>query len=369
MNRVALAMLGMLLLLPVGAFAQQAEAEAAKPDEVAKPAEAAKPAEGIVHTVVAGDTLWDLAAKHLGSPWKWSDIWERNRFLTNPHYIYPGVKIVIVPPGPMEITLAQEAAPVSAPAETAAAPAPPVEEVKPAAPPAAPPSVPYLDIKPADYVRAGEFTKVAPKGIGNIQGGQEPKVGFVEGDMVYLALGKEIPEGQLLGVYRVRGPIKGSGGRPVSGYVSYLIGVIQAGPKVEGRVLAKVRQSFEDLTHADLISEEIPAYSSVIIAPGEDGIPSWVIAGRLENKEFAEGDFIYLDSGSSAGVAVGNVFRMFVPTGSASAGVSAPATDILFEAARGVVVRVSPGFSTAYVVNSKQSFAAGVRARRGIPAK
>ena len=352
MDCVALAMLGMLLLLPVEALAQQTEAEAAKPSE------------GIVHTVVAGDTLWDLSAKYLGSPWKWADIWERNRFLTNPHYIYPGVKVVIVPPGAKEITLAQEAASASGPA----APTLPAEELKPAAPPAAPPpSIPYLDIKPADFVRAGEFTKERPGGIGNIGGGQEPKVGFVEGDMVYLTLGKEIPEGQLLGVYRVRGPIQGAGERPVSGYVSYLIGVVQAGSKEKGRVVAKVRQSFEDLTQADLISEEIPAYTSVRIVPGEDGIPSRVLAGRLENKEFSEGDFIYLDNGSSAGVAVGNVFRIFVPTGSASAAESTPATGILYEVAKSVIVRVSPGFSTAYIVSSKESFAAGVRARRGTP--
>jgi len=356
-NMGAFALVGMLILLPIGAFAQQA------------PAETANPSEGIVHTVVAGDTLWDLSAKYLGTPWKWTEIWERNRFLTNPHYIYPGIQVVIVPPGAREFALGQESASASGPAETAAAVAPPVEAVKPAVPPVIPPRVPYLDIKPADFVRAGEFLREAPKGIGNIQGGKEPKVGFVEGDTVYLSLRKEIPADQLLGVYRVRGPIDSSGERSVSGYVKYLIGVIQTGPKVEGGVLAKVRQSFEDLTRADLISEEIPAYTPVRIDPGADGIPSSVIAGRLQNKEFAEGDFIYLDSGSSSGVAVGNVFRVFVPTSSASAAESAPATDILFAVARGVVVRVSPEFSTVYIVSSKESFAAGVQARRGISEK
>ena len=227
-NMGTFAVVCMLILLPVGAFAQQA------------PAETAKSSEGIVHTVVAGDTLWDLSAKHLGTPWKWTEIWERNRFLTNPHYIYPGIRVVIVPPGAREIELGQESASASGPAETAAAVAPPAvvapsaEAVKPAVPPVPPPRVPYLDIKPADFVRAGEFLKEAPTGIGNIQGGKEPKVGFVEGDTVYLSLRKEIPAGQLLGVYRVRGPIDSPGERSVSGYVKYLIGVIQTGPKVEG---------------------------------------------------------------------------------------------------------------------------------------
>jgi hypothetical protein len=230
--------------------------------------------------------------------------------------------------------------------------------------------VPYLDIKPEDFVRAGEFLKEAPKGIGNIQGGKEPKVGFVEGDTVYLSLGKEIPAGQLLGVYRVRGPIDSPGKRSVSGYVNYLIGVIQAVPKVDGQATARVRHSFEDLTRADLISEEIPAYTPVRIDPGADGIPSSVIAGRLENKELAQGDFVYLDQGASAGVAVGNVFRLFVPTGAASGASSSSASGtVLFEVARAVVVRVSSDFSTAYVASGSESFAAGVSARRGIPSK
>ena len=355
-NMGTFAMVGMLIL-PIGAFAQQ------------PPAETSKSSEGIVHTVVAGDSLWDLSAKYLGSPWKWTEVWERNRFISNPHYIYPGIQVVIVPPGAREIALGQESASASGPAETVAPVAPPAAAVKPAVPPVAPPRVPYLDITPADFVRAGEFLKVAPKGIGHIQGGKEPKVGFVEGDTVYLSLRKEIPAGQLLGVYRVRGPIDSSGKRSVSGYVKYLIGVIQAGPKLDGQPTARVRQSFEDLTRADLISEEIPAYTPVRIDPGADGIPSSVITGRLENKELAQGDFIYLDQGSSAGVAVGNVFRLFVPTGSAAGASSSASGTVLFEVAKAVVVRVSPDFSTAYVASGSESFASGVSARRGIPSK
>jgi len=350
---------GMLILLPIGAFAQQAPAESA-----------ARPSEGIVHTVVAGDTLWDLSSKYLGSPWKWTEIWERNRFLTNPHYIYPGIQVVIVPPGAREFALEQEPAAAAGPAETPAAAAPSVEAVQPPVPRVTPPRVPYLDIKPEEFVRAGEFLKDAPTGIGAIMGGKEPKVGFVEGDTVYLSLRKEIPAGQLLGVYRVRGPIDSPGKRPVSGYVKYLIGVIQAVPNVDGQAAANVRHSFEDLTRADLISEEIPAYAPVRIDPGADGIPCSVITGRLWNEELAQGDFIYLDQGASAGVAVGNVFRVFVPTGveSGSEAHSAPGK-VLFEAARAVVVRVSPDFSTVYVASSSESFAAGVSARRGIPSK
>jgi len=117
--------------------------------------------------------------------------------------------VVIVPTGPREIALGQEPASGFGPAEAVAAVTPPVEAVKPRFRPS-PSPVPYLDIKPEDFVRAGEFLKEAPRGSGTSrQGG--PKVGFVAGDAIYLSLRKEIPEGQLLGVYRVRGPIDSPG--------------------------------------------------------------------------------------------------------------------------------------------------------------
>jgi LysM repeat protein len=43
-----------------------------------------------VHVVQPGDTLWDLSAKYLNSPWVWPRVWSYNPHVTNPHWIYPG---------------------------------------------------------------------------------------------------------------------------------------------------------------------------------------------------------------------------------------------------------------------------------------
>ena len=49
------------------------------------------------YTIQKGDTLWDLSQKFLNNPWYWPKIWSLNPGIENPHWIYPGNKLRIVP--------------------------------------------------------------------------------------------------------------------------------------------------------------------------------------------------------------------------------------------------------------------------------
>ena len=47
------------------------------------------------YTIVAGDNLWDLAGRFYGDNFEWRFIWEHNRYIEDPHWIFPGNRLFI----------------------------------------------------------------------------------------------------------------------------------------------------------------------------------------------------------------------------------------------------------------------------------
>lgn len=59
------------------------------------PKEVTVPTGSQLYLVVKGDTLWDLGQSFLGNPFAWPQIWEQNKWVKDPHWIYPGDPLII----------------------------------------------------------------------------------------------------------------------------------------------------------------------------------------------------------------------------------------------------------------------------------
>ena len=72
-----------------------------------------------LHVVRSGDTLWDICFYYFNNPWQWPKVWSYNPQITNPHWIYPGDLVRLLPRGMFS---SAQAAPIAGPPEPESAP-------------------------------------------------------------------------------------------------------------------------------------------------------------------------------------------------------------------------------------------------------
>lgn len=164
-----------------------------------------KEAEG-VYTIKQGDTLWDISAKFLKDPFLWPQLWQRNPYITNPHWIYPGNPVRLSPPEevkevkkeepkkiveekPREVKEVKEVKEV---AEVKKVEPPPVVEKKPEVieekKPIKEKKMVFREIRSAGFIAGVDY-----RGIGTILDSKEGKTLMAEGDVVYLELKTSAP--------------------------------------------------------------------------------------------------------------------------------------------------------------------------------
>ena len=76
------------------------------------------------YVVKKGDTLWNISRMQLGDPFVWPEVWKKNPFIKDPHWIYPGQELMF---RPKTEVIADKPAPPVAPPAPASVPAPAAE--------------------------------------------------------------------------------------------------------------------------------------------------------------------------------------------------------------------------------------------------
>jgi hypothetical protein len=293
-------------------------ADEGKPGGVKVPGSenAREAAPGEVHTVVRGDTLWDLSQQYLGTPWYWPKVWSYNPQIANPHWIYPGNQVRFFPAG-------EE---VPSRVETGTGPTEMVAEAGEleAATELGPVNGENLVSTTGKIgYQANGATLVATRGFVTAKEVDEAgriDSSFSEAEMlsypetVYLRFKRKIDAkvGDRYLVFRTDQEIKHPITQQKVGYLTNLLGTVRVLSVGDKFVTAQVSETWDGIMRGDLVGPYGERLTDrVAVKPNSKQLKGYIITAMLPFLSVtAEHHFLVVDKGSSDGVAVGNTFSV-----------------------------------------------------------
>lgn len=330
--------------------------------------EPGKEESGETYTVIKGDTLWDISGKFLKDPFKWPGVWEKNPKVKDPHWIYPGDILIILPSGEIKKKVVEETPPPppepvkEAPKVEAALP---VEEKAPEAPPT---PIPVQTKQTLRYPGLDAIGFIMPDGsapLGKIVGSKEDKVMQSYGDTVYIDIGEDkgAKKGERYTAYRKEAPIYHPVTKKLVGHMVEILGAVEVENTHEKVSEGRVAASYDVISKGDAIARLEPIPSEIEVKKGEAPLDALVIANRNRTVEMAEGDIVFLDKGKRAGIEVGNMLTVYIPGKFLKKeGLTLPSEDV----GRLLVLTTQEESAMALVVGSKKPFHIGDKVRMDI---
>ena len=244
---------------------------------------------GFYYTVQKGDTLWDLSEKFADSPWEWPELWHYNPDIKNPHWIYPGQKILIYK---KEWAGKAKAA---ATEEKVAGQEPKV-------------FYHYEMINSVGFVRE---TVVPPSGT--IFNATDDKTLVSENDTVYIRPGDgpELETGQLYTIYRTFET--GNPARKIDseGIQHYLTGLVEVTEIQDEYAIAKVTHAFRDIHYEDMVMPFTKRAADIEPKEAVPGLTGKVIQSEERNVLIGQYKLVFIDKGANDGVEVGQSYNIY----------------------------------------------------------
>ncbi|MCL4558116.1 MAG: LysM peptidoglycan-binding domain-containing protein [Deltaproteobacteria bacterium] len=292
-----------------------------------------------VYVVKQGDTLWNIAIRFNASPWLWPKLWEQNKYITNPHLIYPGEQITLLPSSAAPLTGIAAAAPVTTAAQpteeaaqlpeqegappTTEAEEQPMEQPEEQAPPSIETATPYgmqfVNVAANTYVypsigSSGFLATEKLSAAGEIvAAGTSGRTIFGEHDVVFINLGSGsgVKKGDQFSIYETGEKVYDPGSGDFLGYKIRILGVLKV-TKVEDSVsTADIVSSYKQIKVHDKLVPYEPGTKNIDLTLASNPIEGYVLCGKTDQKILGEDNIVYIDRGSNNGVQVGNTFVIY----------------------------------------------------------
>lgn len=242
-----------------------------------------------LHVVRSGDTLWDICWYYFNDPWQWPKIWSYNAQITNPHWIYPGDLVRLLPRGTF------------------------VGQPDPEPRPNPNPDLPAPQRRIESQVTTTAFVEKAELDTAiTVDGSVDEKTLLGSGDEVYLSYSSSKPPqvGKKYSIYIPGREVKFNN-KNFGSYVKLLGSLEVVSSRQDKRARGRIIEANQEVERGARVGPLITKFANVPpVAPKVD-LQSTIVAMLTKDQLIGErGEVVFISAGKGSGLEVGN--RMYV---------------------------------------------------------
>jgi LysM domain-containing protein len=247
-----------------------------------------------LHVVRKGDTLWDICWYYFNDPWQWPKVWSYNAQITNPHWIYPGDLVRLLPRG-MFASQPEAQQPDTTPGEVK-----PIDKLP------APAQRSNVGLKQTAFVEKSDLDKSIV-----VDGAVDEKDLLSVGDSIYLSYPANNPPkiGQRYSVYKPDNTVK-AGGKEQGAYVRVLGTVEVVSVKQDKKARGVIIEANQEIERGAKVGPLMKQFKNVPPVPPKVDAQGNIVAMLTKDQLIGQGEVVFIDLGKGSGIEVGN--RMFV---------------------------------------------------------
>ncbi len=239
-----------------------------------------------LHVVRTGDTLWDICFYYFNDPWQWPKVWSYNPQITNPHWIYPGDLVRLLPRGVFVASKSDKEP------EKGNDVAKPPDHLPP------PAQKHEVGLRQRAFVEKSDLDKSI-----TIDGSVDEKVLLGKGDSVYLTYPSNSPPqvGQRYSIYVPDNELDRNG-KNVGSYVQVLGAVEIVSVKQDKRARGVITESNKEIERGQKVGALIKEYKNVPPVPAKVDAQGTIIAMLAGDQLIGEGELVFIDLGQGSGL-------------------------------------------------------------------
>jgi hypothetical protein len=247
-----------------------------------------------LHVVRRGDTLWDICWYYFNDPWQWPKVWSYNAQITNPHWIYPGDLVRLLPKGFLTSSVPIDDPGLEPETDGGNGGSTPDVVTPQRRLDVAVRQVAFIDKK---HLESSMF----------VVGAVEDKELLSIGDDIYISYPDNKPPkvGERYSIYAEDEAVKSYGS-----YVRVLGEVQITSVKQDKRAQARITSSNSEIERGQRVGPLMTQFKSVPPVKNEVDLQGSIVAMLTANQLIGQGEVVFMDLGKRTGIKPGN--RLFV---------------------------------------------------------